>query len=307
MTHIDYPATAAMVDGVGSSSLISDRPTDTPAADGRPEIAASEPVKGARKLSWRDVLPIHPAAEMFPRIGADELAELGKDIETNGLQTSIVLIRESGKEDQLLEGVSRLDAIESRGIDLVLPDGTLDRALGLGRDDRVRVVAEVDPYAYVASANLHRRHLTVEQRRELAAKLLTAAPEKSNRQIAKIVKIDPKTVAAVRTEKETTGEIPQLTKTVGADGKARSSKPKTAPKRAQRKASNPAPAGDEEKSAPVGNQEVMPAAVLPELNPETEPSMQLATAAIAKWLARFSAAERREICNRAIASLEDAS
>jgi hypothetical protein len=286
MTHIDYPATAAMVDGVGSSSLISDRPTDTPAADGRPEIAASEPVKGARKLSWRDVLPIHPAAEMFPRIGADELAELGKDIETNGLQTSIVLIRESGKEDQLLEGVSRLDAIESRGIDLVLPDGTLDRALGLGRDDRVRVVAEVDPYAYVASANLHRRHLTVEQRRELAAKLLTAAPEKSNRQIAKIVKIDPKTVAAVRTKKEATGEIPQLTKTVGADGKARPSKLRTA------------------QSAPVSNQEVTPAPASPE--PRLEPSVQQATAAIAKWLATFSPVMRREICNRAIASLEEA-
>ena len=35
----------------------------------------------------------------------------------------------------------------------------------------------IDPYAYVMSANLHRRHLTPEQRRELVAKLLKASPE----------------------------------------------------------------------------------------------------------------------------------
>ena len=41
--------------------------------------------------------------------------------------------------------------------------------------------AETDPYAYVLSANVHRRHLTAEQKRELIAKVLKAQPEKSNR------------------------------------------------------------------------------------------------------------------------------
>jgi predicted RNase H-like nuclease (RuvC/YqgF family) len=53
------------------------------------------------------------------------------------------------------------------------------------------------------------------------AKLVKAQPEKSNRQIAKQAKVDDKTVGAVRRELESTAEIPQLEKTVGADGKAR--------------------------------------------------------------------------------------
>ena len=54
------------------------------------------------------------------------------------------------------------------------------------------------------SANLRRRHLTAEQRRELIGKVLHATPDKSNRQIAETVKVDHKTVAAVRSEKEAT-------------------------------------------------------------------------------------------------------
>src|SRR5262249_35114546 len=78
-----------------------------------------------------------------------------------------------------------------------------------------------DPVAYVISANVLRRHLNAEQKRELIGKLLKAQPEKSNRQIAKIARADDKTVGTVRAGLEATAEIPQLKKTVGADGKAR--------------------------------------------------------------------------------------
>ena len=60
-----------------------------------------------------------------------------------------------------------------------------------------------------------------EQRCDLVTKLLKAAPEKSNRETAKLAKVDDRTVAKIRRKLETTAEIPQLTKTVGADGKAR--------------------------------------------------------------------------------------
>jgi hypothetical protein len=56
---------------------------------------------------------------------------------------------------------------------------------------------------------------------------LKATPEKSNRQIAETAKVDHKTVASVRAEKQATGEIPQLTKTTGKDGKQRKSPTKT--------------------------------------------------------------------------------
>ena len=55
--------------------------------------------------------------------------------------------------------------------------------------------------------------------------MLKAQPEKSNRTIARQTKADDKTVAAVRGKLEATAEIPQLTKTVGADGKARTTAP----------------------------------------------------------------------------------
>src|SRR5262245_33661934 len=62
---------------------------------------------------WREVLPIHPAANLFPCTSNDDLKTLGEDIKMNKLTSSIVLWRESPKaQAQLLDGRSRLDAIE---------------------------------------------------------------------------------------------------------------------------------------------------------------------------------------------------
>src|SRR5262249_11798019 len=88
-------------------------------------------------------------------------------------------------------------------------------------DGTTRQRVNCDPWAYVVSANIHRRHLTAKQRRELIAALLKANPERSNRQTATLTKADHKTVGGVRRELEGTGEIPQLNKTTGQDGKAR--------------------------------------------------------------------------------------
>jgi ParB/Sulfiredoxin domain len=188
--------------------------------------------KGKPK-SWRDVLPIHPAADLFPLMSPDELRALGEDIKKNGLQHPPVLWAddENGAPYKLIDGRNRLDAMEAAGILHV--DGETEHLLATSPrgqqhwltlehlDSRV----DPDPYTYVISANVHRRHLTTEQKRDLIAKVIKATPEKSNRSIAQATKSDHKTVAAVRAEKEATGEIPQLSKTVGKDGKARTTAP----------------------------------------------------------------------------------
>jgi transposase len=79
----------------------------------------------------------------------------------------------------------------------------------------------VSPMVYVVSLNLHRRHLTAEQRRDDVAALFKDNPKQSNRKVAEKVGVDHKTVGTVRQQLESTGEIPQLSQTEGKDGKAR--------------------------------------------------------------------------------------
>src|SRR5262249_13311116 len=87
----------------------------------------------------------------------------------------------------------------------------------------------VDPVASLSARKLHRRHLTAEQKGELIAKLLKAKPEQSNREIAKQAKSSHKKVGKMRAKLESTGALPQLEKTTGADGKARKQPTKRKP------------------------------------------------------------------------------
>jgi hypothetical protein len=191
-------------------------------------VQAFKSTSHVKQASWRDVLPVHPAAELFPLMSPDELRELGADIvKKNGLVAPIALWRRNPNEPlQLLDGRNRLDAIElvtGRTVEVGAP--SLMAGDFLATDKVIVLDKSVEPYAYVISANIHRRHFTAEQKRDLIGKLLKATPEKSNRQIAETVKASHVTVGAVRTEMESTGQIDQLTKTIGKDRKARS-KPK---------------------------------------------------------------------------------
>ena len=193
--------------------------------------------KGERReaSSWRDVLKIHPAAELFPRMSDDELRELAADIKAHGLKQPIVTWSPGyvgdGVKDRpryVLDGISRLDAMELAGLPLVSDEGELTGARfdQLWEKDRVcstasgrQIKPDTDPYAYVISANIRRRHLTAEQKRELIAKLIKATPEKSDRAIAKTAKVDHKTVGAVRGNLEARGEVPHVATRKDAKGR----------------------------------------------------------------------------------------
>lgn len=93
---------------------------------------------------------IHPIANLFPSMTDVEYQALKKDIELNGQFEDAVFWRQ-----QLVDGRHRARACAELGIEL----GSCE----LDDDD--------DPYVYVISANLHRRHLTTSQRSVVAAKM----------------------------------------------------------------------------------------------------------------------------------------
>ena len=171
---------------------------------------------------WRDHLPVHSAAEAFPLLSEKGLKELAGDIKRNGLQTSIVIWSpEANAEPQLLDGRNRLDALaligqlavdEQGRLCIRETDGTLEPI------DQQHIVGG-DPEKHAYSLNLHRRHLTPEQKRELIARLLKKTPEASDRQISKQIKADNKTVAAVRSDLERREEIPHVEVRTDAKGR----------------------------------------------------------------------------------------
>jgi hypothetical protein len=181
--------------------------------------------------SWRDTLPIHPAAELFPLMSADELRALGEDILKNSLTGPIVLWRADPKSPlYLLDGRNRLDAIEiatGKPVEIGTPSIMAGNKF-LATDAVIELDGrKVDPWVYASSANIHRRHLTAEQKREVIAKLLKAQPKKSDRQIGKMAEADKNTVAVVRRDLEARGEIHHVS--TRTDTKGRQQPAKKAP------------------------------------------------------------------------------
>ncbi|QOZ33656.1 hypothetical protein XH92_19940 [Bradyrhizobium sp. CCBAU 53421] len=194
---------------------------------------------GGAMMSWRDHLPVHPAADLFPMLTDEELAALGEDIKRNGLASPIAVIVEDNKA-LLIDGRNRLDAMERVGLQVKIvrksqtkyrweveafdPHGEqVDLNLEFNHGTRSMAAAVnvilYDPVEYIASANIHRRHLTQETKRDLIAKLLQESPERSDRATAEIAKVDHKTVAAVRREQERVGSIPHVERVVDTKGR----------------------------------------------------------------------------------------
>jgi hypothetical protein len=168
------------------------------------------------KQSWRDRLKVHDAAALFPPLGKEELHALANDIKAHDLRERVACIKEHDGTRVVVDGCGRLDALELLDKDIFgVPDQTFQE-----------LRPGTDPVEYVMSANIHRRHLTGGQKREAIRKLLEMMPEKSNRQIGGMIKASHHTVEAIRTKMESTGQIAQFKKTIGKDGKPRSTKRK---------------------------------------------------------------------------------
>lgn len=96
-------------------------------------------------------LAFHELSNLFPLINDKELEELAQDIEKNGLLEPIVLY-----ENKILDGRNRYRACQL----LQLPFKTIP------------FQELCDPFDYVVSLNLHRRHLNAAQRAEIGLDIL---------------------------------------------------------------------------------------------------------------------------------------
>lgn len=143
---------------------------------------------------------IHPSANSFPMMTDDEYKGLRADIAENGQREEIAIWR-----GLLVDGRNRLKACDELGKTPIVKH----------LDD------DADPWAYVVSHNLHRRHLTTSQRAMVAASLATSQNgtnqhTKTGGQIcpptieaaAKSLKVSPRSVkAAKQVQKHGSDEI----------------------------------------------------------------------------------------------------
>ena len=194
-----------------------------------------------KNQSWRETLPVHLEADLYPLLSKTDpalLKKVGEDIRENGLKVPIVILREgdplAGHIDcndranyKLVDGRNRLDAMAAVGVhfELIWKKGTSDwnwilvaPDIALPEKGAVETVLHHDdPAALVASLNLHRRHLTVEERHEKLVRMLSLHPEKSNRTLAAETGVSEPTVRRARSP--ASHDAP-ATKRVGRDGKA---------------------------------------------------------------------------------------
>jgi hypothetical protein len=165
------------------------------------------------KKSWRDVVKVHPAAELFPLMSKEELHELAADIKKNHMRQRITFTLDG----QLVDGRNRLDALALNGADVARSverivsfirgnDKTFVRDGPIG-PHQFDAIKEEWAYDHVVSLNIKRRHLTPVQKRDIIDKLLKQHPERSDRATAKVVGVSKNTVASVRADAEARGQI----------------------------------------------------------------------------------------------------
>ena len=153
-TNIDIASThaAAPADANAATEVLPNTNAVAGAADTPGDVStetARAPDMSAAILQEDVALEAHEYANIFPELSDDRLAELAQDIREHGLLDKIDLY-----EDKILDGRGRYRACRMAGVEPQYED-----------------FKGANPLAYVASHNLHRRHLTESQRAMVAARL----------------------------------------------------------------------------------------------------------------------------------------
>jgi hypothetical protein len=162
---------------------------------------------GITDLANEAPLQYHPIADLFPLMEGKEFDEFVANIKANALRSKIVL-----HEGMILDGRNRYRAMLAAG-----------HTPNEGHFEKYKPAIPSDtPLNYVVRANLLRRHLTADQKRDLLVKIVAAQPGKSDRQLADETGVTHPTIARARRKAAATGKgLPVGGKRTGADGKTR--------------------------------------------------------------------------------------
>jgi hypothetical protein len=177
--------------------------------------------------SFHHALPVNPAALLLPRMEPKVRRELAEDIRSNGQQSPIVMLVDPQGSRSVLNGISRLEALELLGRQVIKNGGLNPEVVQFQEIDAADLR---DPVSFVLSVNVFRRHLSSKDKRELAANLLRLYANKSDHQIAEMVGMSHHTVGAVRNELERCGQIAHVLKRIDATGKRSQPAKKPPPK-----------------------------------------------------------------------------
>lgn len=258
--------------------------------DEHPGAGGGEVFRGQAKESASDCRTgesrtRHSLSAAFGDMSPEEFDALVTDIKQHGLIQPIVV----AKDDSILDGWHRYKACLAAGIKPRFePFSYVIEPAAENVGNRAMTEAE-----FVLAQNVHRRHLTPEQKRNVVAELLKANPQSSNRAIAEQVKVDHKTVGTVRGALVAGGEIPQLATATGKDGKVYAAKKAVTPKATAESPSTPdvrppdagAVAAAKESQAPApasADQSPKKQKVDPRAVGAAEPKLKAAAAAISE-------------------------
>lgn len=140
---------------------------------------------------------------LLPPLDPETYAGLKANIALNGVQVPVV----KDEQGHILDGFARAKIAKELGYECP--------------SVKVRGLSEQEKRSQVRALNLARRHLNYAARRQIIADELKENPDRSNRWIAKSLGVDDKTVASVRSDMQSTSEVPKLGFTLGSDGKFR--------------------------------------------------------------------------------------
>ena len=160
--------------------------------------------KAGKKVKYEPVLKLPP-------LRYEEFVALKDNVAVNGVLVPI-LVDSDGPTRRIIDGNYRKQIANELGY-------SCPEIIHSGLDDEeMRTLAR--------ARNGARGQVDTEQKRELISDQLRETPGKTNRVVAKALGVHHATVASVRTEMESVGQIDQLERRVGSDGKTyRSGKP----------------------------------------------------------------------------------